>query len=192
MNNPNSFDEIKSWKDEDILFNSQEYPAVFGILVDRYHKLFLRKVYRMVKNKDDAEDVVQDAFVKIYKHAQTFTVQEGAQFSSWAYKILLNTCYTFSKKRKQEQQFFQSLDQEEMVQIQSDDRDWRQTLDMDKFVTILKRLPQTCARILSLSVLEGKSAEDVAQTEGISVETFRVRLHRAKKEFQKAVTHADI
>src|SRR4051812_3634121 len=104
MNNPVSFDEIKAWKDEDVLYRSVEYPGAFGVLVDRYQKEFLRKVQRIVRNKDDAEDVVQDAFVKIYKNAHTFEVQEGAQFSSWAYKILLNTCFTFCKKRKREQQ----------------------------------------------------------------------------------------
>ncbi|MCP5461742.1 MAG: sigma-70 family RNA polymerase sigma factor [bacterium] len=62
----------------------------FDVLVKRYEEKFLNVAYRTIGNRDEAQDVLQKTFLKIYKGLPTF--QQRSQFSTWAYKILMNTC----------------------------------------------------------------------------------------------------
>ena len=80
-------------KDEEILAASLEKPAFFKILVDRYQEAFLRKALSILRRQEDAEDIVQETFVKIYFNGKKFKKMEGIEFKSWAYKILINTSF---------------------------------------------------------------------------------------------------
>ena len=86
--------------DEEILALSIEQPHLFAVLIDRYQSAFLRKAGTVIRGKEDAEDIVQETFTKIYLYAGKFQVQEGASFKSWGYKILMNTSFTHYKKKK--------------------------------------------------------------------------------------------
>src|SRR3989338_5931217 len=85
--------------DAKILKDSQYYPWMFGTLVDRYQDAFLRKGLYILRSQDDAEDAVQDTFIKIYKNAHKFSEKRNASFQSWAYKILINTCYDYASQK---------------------------------------------------------------------------------------------
>src|SRR3989344_3515123 len=85
-------------RDEEILYASVKRPRFFEVLVDRYTDPFHNKVRGIIGNREEVDDIVQEAFVKIYLNARRFKVQEGASFKSWAYKILINTCLTKAKK----------------------------------------------------------------------------------------------
>src|SRR3989338_4308050 len=87
----NTGEELSDLKDEEILFASLEKPALFRVLMVRYEQAFLRKAKSIVYQEEDAEDVVQDAFTKIYFNAGKFKKRPGIEFKSWAYKILVNT-----------------------------------------------------------------------------------------------------
>ena len=75
--------------DEKILELSYRKPSCFGELFDRHQKRFLRVAQRTLRSKDDAEDVVQDTFVKIYKYGRKFP-SNGGKFIPWANTILKN------------------------------------------------------------------------------------------------------
>ncbi|MBX4197934.1 RNA polymerase sigma factor [Candidatus Parcubacteria bacterium] len=173
----------KEKSDSELLALSVNHPSAFGILVDRYQKEFLRKVTFILKNKEEAEDIVQDAFVKIYTHASKFKVQEGATFKSWGYKILLNTCYTYCKKKKREQQF------REYIEIDADlvfsENEFEKKFDLDQTLSIISKIPVALARMLTLTLLEGKTYEDIAEIENLTPGAVRTRMHRAKREFEK-------
>src|SRR3990167_5396737 len=85
-------------KDEEILAASLEKPALFRILVDRYQDAFVRKALGIVRQKEEAEDIVQETFVKIYFNGQKFKKYDGIEFKSWAYKILVNTAISRYRK----------------------------------------------------------------------------------------------
>ena len=63
--------------DEEILALSVKYPDAFSALLDRYQEAFLRKAFTVVRSREDAEDIFQDAFTKIYLNAARFKVQIG-------------------------------------------------------------------------------------------------------------------
>ena len=70
--------------DEELLKLSLEDPRYFSMIVDKYQDAFFRAAVRVVKQKEEAEDIVQEAFTKIYMNAPKFQKQEGASFKSWA------------------------------------------------------------------------------------------------------------
>ncbi len=99
-------------KDEDILAASVQHPSLFALLVRKYEEAFLRKARGIVRDEAAAEDIVQEAFVKIYLNAKKFQKVEGASFSSWAYRIVINTALTQYMKQKREQGRTAQLDEE--------------------------------------------------------------------------------
>ena len=183
------FNDAGAKGDAEILALSTDNPNLFQVLVDRYEEAFLRKAQAILKKKEDAEDVVQEAFVKIYLNARRFRVQEGASFKSWGYKILINTCFTKAKKLSRDRGRTAIDDDPEFMEhlpdvslSVSEDR----RLDLDEFFSVISRIPVVFARLLRKAAVEGKSSAQIAREEGVTVGAVRTRLHRAKKEFQKA------
>ncbi len=185
MNKAQALNEAENKPDHEVLTLSTQDPRVFEVLVKRYEQAFLNKITAILKNKEQAQDVVQDTFVKIYLNAHTFELQEGASFKSWGYKILLNTCFTFCKKKNRQRDFVTNVDQDVLNMVSAGGSEQEKRLDTDHFLSVVSRLPEAFGKILKKVAIEGKTHEDVAEEEGITVGAARTRLHRARKEFKK-------
>ena len=163
-------------------------PLFFGILIDRYEEKFLRKSKNILKNDDDTRDAVQDTFVKIYLKAKTFKKREGASFSSWAYAILLNTCYTIYKKKKQTSEFTQQLDNELLDALPNNyEEEFGQKMYREEIISFLIKLPDIFQNVCKKFYVEGKSQKEIALEERVSLNVVRTRLHRARKEMRKMI-----
>jgi RNA polymerase sigma-70 factor (ECF subfamily) len=175
---------VEELKDEEILSRSMGEPHLFGVLVDRYEDAFLRKVRRILGNRDEVEDVVQEAFTKIFVHGSKFTPQEGASFSSWAYRVLMNTTFTHYQKLKRKGEMVANVDDE--ILALAPDHSYKLS-ERDNFkdvvATVLSRMPESLAQVLSLHFLEDKPQQEIADELGVSVSAVKTRVHRAKKEF---------
>ncbi len=173
-------------RDEDILSASITNPALFSQLVQKYEAPFLRKAISIVHDEPEAEDVVQEAFVKIYMNAKKFKVVEGAQFSSWGYRILINTALTHYVKRKKEGMVRVDLDPEimELLPDKSVEEFGKKEIS-DEVASVLAKMPPLFARALVAFFIEGKPQEEIAKTEGVSVGAVKTRVHRAKQEFER-------
>lgn len=173
--------------DETVLSASINNPSLFGLIVDRYEEAFLRKARSILgQQRVEVEDVVQETFTKIYLNANRFRVQEGATFKSWAYRILINTTFTYYQKLKKKDNFFAQLD-DEIWAILPDlkgatiERD--STRDM--VASVLSRMPTQLARVLKMHFIDDLPQKQIAEREGLSVPAVKTRIHRAKKEFKK-------
>ena len=172
--------------DEEILALSVSHPSLFALLVRKYEEAFLRKAISIVRELEEAEDVVQEAFTKIYLNAKKFKVVEGAQFSSWGYRILINTALTHYAKRKRRGNAEFGLDEEIWALIPDKNlKQFEKKELQDLVASVLSRMPAPMARALSLFFIDGKTQEEIAHTEGLSVGAVKTRVHRAKKEFKK-------
>jgi len=171
--------------DEEILTRSQKEPWIYAVLLDRYQAPFMRKARSIVRNELDAEEVVQDAFTKIYMNADKFQPQEGAKFSSWAYRILMNTAFTRYQKKVKEGQRFVNIDPEyeHMVGDGIEHSTLREREDAVE--TVLARLPGHFVYVLRLHYLERWPHQAIADETGESVGTIKARIHRAKAAFKK-------
>jgi RNA polymerase sigma-70 factor (ECF subfamily) len=180
-----SSSELEGASDEEVLRLSQVNPDVFAVLVARYEDAFLRKAKSILWSPEDAEEVVQDTFTRIYVYANRYRPQEGASFSSWGYAILTRLAFTRYKKLSKHRGRTAALEPETFERL-PDESDFRDELVVKDEVA-LSRIPDVAARVLSLQFLEGKTQEEIAASEGTSVSAVKTRVHRAKKLFRKAI-----
>lgn len=172
-------------KDEEILVLSLEKPSFFEVLVDRYQDSFLRTAFKIVNHREEAEDVVQDAFTKIYLHAKSFRKMEEAGFKSWAYKIVINTALTHYKKLKKTQGFIEYNDTL-LYEHLPDSNNLELEIDAKILIAkVISRMPKHLGDALRKYYLEDKSQKEIAGEEKVSLPTIKMRLFRARKLFKK-------
>ncbi len=176
-------------KDEDILFLSQEDPSYFALLVTKYHEPFLRMARGITHNLEEAEDIVQEVFVKIYSNAQRFKKQEGIQFKSWAYKILMNTAFTHYQKLKKTKGNVEYLDPvlyDSDSPALSSNPDFVYNNDARASINkIIDKMPPHLGSPIKKYYFDDMSYEDIAKSEKISISTLKMRMFRAKRLFKK-------
>lgn len=185
-----SSEELATMTDEEVLRAAQKDPGAFEALVERYEAAFLRKAKSILFSKEDAEEVVQDTFTRIYVYADRYIPQEGATFSSWGYTILTRLAYTRYKKLSAQRKTQIPMETETFERI-ADTSDFREELTVkDEVLVALAKLPDAAARVLRLQFLEGKTQEEIALAEASSVSAVKTRVHRAKKLFKQALDEA--
>jgi RNA polymerase sigma factor (sigma-70 family) len=125
--------------------------------------------------------------VRIYTAAKRFKTQEGASFSSWAYTILVNQCYTAYRKKQRTDAV--SLDLEpEFAEIIPDRRGiqaFEDKLSADHVMRLLSKLPVILRRAVQAHFIDGLPQKQIAEQEGVSHGVIRQRIHRAKRELRK-------
>lgn len=175
--------------DEQILRDARVHPEVFGILVSRYEAPFMRKAVSILRSKEDAEEVVQDAFTRIYVYADRYQAQAGASFSSWGYMILTRLALTRYQKLKSKNARFIELEPEAYERLSEEGSFLDGLTKRDEVLMALAKIPEQAARVLTLQFLEGKTQEEIAESEGSTVPAIKTRVHRAKKLLKEALTH---
>ncbi len=158
----------------------------FGLLVERHEASIYGLCIKMLRNPEDAEDCLQEVFVKAYKALPTF--REEARFSTWVYRIATNACLMRIRKRKLDTV---SLDQPLQLgeaEIPREIADW--TTDPASVVMneelggVLTRhinaLPANNRIVFVLRDVHGLSTEETAGILGLSVPAVKSRLHRAR------------
>ena len=174
--------------DEEVLALSISHPGLFAILVRKYEEPFLRKARGIIKDEHEAEDIVQEAFTKIYLNAGKFKVMEGAQFSSWGYRILINTALTHYAKKKKSWEREVELDEEIWALIPDKNLKQFEKKELEDLIaSVLSRMPAPLAKALSSFFIDGKTQEEIAEAENLSVGAVKTRVHRAKAEFKKVL-----
>lgn len=173
-------------KDEEILVAALGEPAMFEILSERYQEPLMRAALRVVRNREEAEDIVQEAFVKMYRNAEKFQKLDGIEFKSWAYKVTINTAITHYRKLKRGE--FAVEDPGIYQEPGGEFMDTRISFSADAkaaVARVLDRMPGHLGSVLRRYYLEDKSYRTVAKEEKISIPTLKMRLFRAKKLFRK-------
>ncbi len=180
-------DDVGSLTDAEVLARSRREPSLFAELVRRYEAPLLRRARTVLHSKEDAEEAVQDAFTKMYLYADKYHAQEGASFSSWAYTILNRVAYTkYTTRRKQGSQRVE-LETEHYESLPDSRAEFLEDLSIrNEVLAALAKLPETAAKILRLQFIEGKTQEEIAESEQLSIPAVKTRVHRAKKLFKEA------
>lgn len=155
--------------------------AAYGELVTRYQSLAFTLAFRILGQREEAEEVAQDAFVKAYRHLADYRGQ--SRFSTWLYTIVNNTAISFLRKKKPD---LRSLDEEGVLErVDSRDSSFRadgveQKSRRDLVNRAIRLLHPEDARILLLFYQAEQSLEEVASILGVETNTAKVRLHRAR------------
>lgn len=180
--------------DEEVFVASLRKPDLFEIIFDRYQVVFLRKAKEILNNEQDAYDAVQEAFVRIYSAARNYRKMEGISFKSWAYKVLMNQCFTVYQKKKKERSRVVIMEDEflEFIPDKQEMETFDRKLTKDYVMTMVSQLPTLLRRVVTLHFFEERSQKEVAEMEGVTNEVVRTRIHRAKKELKKMNLHSII
>ena len=180
----------KALQDEELLSASVKNPSLFGALVDRYQDAFLRAAMRVVNQKEEAEDIVQDAFTKIYVHANKFKKQEGASFKSWAYRIVLNTAFTHYRKAQKHREH--GVEFEDPFLVEQVLASHVEEIPIDRYVinAVMEEVPEDLRSLLTAHYLDDRSYKDIAKKNKTTVSAIKMKLFRARAAFKKVLkTH---
>jgi RNA polymerase sigma factor (sigma-70 family) len=158
----------------------------FEILVDRYKNKAFSLLCNMLKDTMEAEEVLQDAFLKAYNGLNNFKFE--AKFSTWFYRIVYNTALTrlSAKKRKIEKEMT-SVD-EELNIADEFSKDIAEKKDLSKFITgLVNKLPENYASVLTMFYLEGMTCEEISEVTNRSVSNVKVLLHRSRNALKDII-----
>ncbi|MFI2742447.1 RNA polymerase sigma factor [Zhouia sp. PK063] len=153
----------------------------FSVLVQRYKNLVYTLCYRMLKNNEEAEEVAQDSFIKIYNHLTGFKGE--AKFSTWVYKITYYSCLDHLKKLKRQHK------ETEINELNS-----HQIATVNNALDVLEEQEQQAAIqecllllngddafMLTLFYFEECSVKEIAKITNTSVDNVKIKLFRARK-----------
>jgi len=154
----------------------------FTVLVNRYKDLVYTLSFRMMKNREEAEEVAQDTFIKVYKSLTKF--KGDSKFSTWIYKVAYNTCLDRLKKNKRQQRTV-AIDEYTEHQVKTLDNALDNIEEQEKKQTIkncLALLPSEDSFMLTLYYFEELSLDEISKITGLKPNNIKVKLFRSRKK----------
>lgn len=158
----------------------------YKVLVDRYQSFIFTLAFRLLKSREDAEEVAQDVFVKAYRSLADF--KGGSKFSTWLYAITHNTGITYLRRKKQK---IQSIDDESaFTQLENHESDFKanQVEDKSRKAMVnraIEMLPSDDAQIITLFYNGDQSLEEIAAIMCMEKNNVKVRLFRARQKLKE-------
>jgi RNA polymerase sigma-70 factor, ECF subfamily len=166
--------------------------AAFEQLVSRYHRKALRVAYHIIRNADDAKDVVQEAFSKVFQHIGQF--QAYSSFSTWLYRIVVNQCLMeVRRQRRKPVPVHLPISGSEDEQLPIDLPDWRPNpeeqyaqSELRDFITrLLQELRPRLRVVFIMHNIKGQRLEEVAEALQLTLSTAKSRSLRARLYFRE-------
>jgi RNA polymerase sigma-70 factor (ECF subfamily) len=163
--------------------------AAFGELVHRYQDRLFNSVIRILDNPDDAQDVVQDAFVSAYQSLGSF--KGDAEFFTWLYRIAFNTAVTLRRRRRAMvsletgRESSATIDPVDLSPESKPGTAMERSEEETIVRTALNRLSGEHRIVLVLKDIEGMKYEQIAEVIGVPIGTIRSRIHRARLELRE-------
>jgi len=167
----------------------------FEELVDRYQVRLLNFVYRTIGDRERAEDLVQEVFIRVYRHLHRF--DRGKKFSTWVYTIASNLAKNELRNRSRNPLvLFQAIkrtwdDEERPLQFEDTasrpDDLYRKRHLRELVEASVARLPEHHRQVFVLRELEGKSYEEIAEITACNLGTVKSRLNRARTSFAEII-----
>ena len=154
----------------------------FTILVDRYKDLVFTLAMRMLQNREEAEEVSQDTFLKVYRSLNKF--KGDSKFSTWIYKVAYNSCLDQIKKNRKHQNNVE-INEFTQYQIKTIDNAFDVLVEEERNQIIqdcMNLLPSEDSFLLTLYYFEEQSLEEIANIVGLTANNVKVKLFRSRKK----------
>lgn len=168
--------------------------AAFEMLVVQHEKIVYNVTLRMMNHSEDAKDISQEVWVKAYRSIANF--DERSAFSTWIYRIAVNTCIDEMRKRKGKQSI--SLDNE----LEDEDGTWKYQVADDgdtpeesllrkeiknEIITALETISEDYKTVFVLRDIQGLSYDEIAEITGLALGTVKSRISRARNYIKEEI-----
>jgi RNA polymerase sigma-70 factor, ECF subfamily len=164
----------------------------FREIVERYQAKVFSIIYGILRNHNDAEDIAQQVFAKIYFSIRNFDFR--STLLTWIYKITVNECYDYLRKRKVRKLVYESdFSEEDSLRMENSEAAVEQAPAIDNSLAqrdyvmkLLAKVSEEERMLMLLKEVEGHSVEELAQMTGMNENTIKVKLFRARQKLIKA------
>ena len=158
-------------------------PAAQRLMYARFSGQLFATAIRHTNSREDAEDVLQDSFVKIFKHIKSY--REDFSFEGWMRRIVVNTAITHYRKNQKHNRH-QDIDD-----VPATPRDMENKVDpeftADELEFAIAQLPLGYRTVFCMYVIEGFKHHEIAEQLGVDVNTSKSQLSRARKYLQRVL-----
>ena len=177
------YKDTKDLTDEELMKlvvekNGDAYSEIVRRHTDRYYALS----YRMLSEREGAEDVVQDSFLMLWNSPEKWDASMNVKFTTWFYRVVVNACLDQKKKVKY-------TVPEDDFELESPGRSQEEASELkstkDKVEALIQELPESQQTALALCFYEGVSQKEASMIMGISIKALESLLMRAKSTLRK-------
>ncbi|WP_316849848.1 RNA polymerase sigma factor [Pedobacter agri] len=164
--------------------------AQYALLVKRHQRFVFTLALRFAKNREDAEEIAQDCFIKAYKALGTF--KQTAKFSTWLYTITYTTSMTFLRRKRLETSSIN--DEEIFLQLENHTSSFNangyERQDSHKYLNqAIQMLMPDDATIITLFYQGEQSLEEIGEMLNVEPNTIKVKLHRARHRLKEKLQY---
>ncbi len=164
----------------------------FREIVDRYQAKVFSIIYGILRNRNDAEDIAQQVFAKIYFSIKNFDFRSS--LLTWIYKITVNECYDYLRKKRVRKLVYESdftAEDSLLMENSEPSMDLKAPVDVqlaqrDLITKLLSKISDEDRSLILLKEVEGHSVEELSQMTGMNENTIKVKLFRARQKLVKA------
>lgn len=158
----------------------------FALLIDIYKDRAYSLLKKMLKNEMDAEEALQDAFLKVFNSLNEF--RGDSKFSTWFYRIVYNTALTIISSKKRKIIMEMSSVEDHFDLGDEDNKIYAQTENHNEYILqIVDKLPVRNALVIILFYIDGLSLNEISNVLGISIVNAKVLLHRSRNALRNLV-----
>lgn len=155
----------------------------FKLLMDNYQQPIYWHIRRLVISHEDAEDILQEVFIRIFRHLGQF--REESSLSTWIYRIATNECLRFLNSRKEQAISAEEVQEELMGKLMASDYvDYENEMAV-KFQQAILMLPEKQRIVFNLRYYDEMEYEEISRITDTKVETLKVNYHYAKERIKR-------
>ncbi len=156
----------------------------FAEIVNRHSKRFYNIAYRFIFKKDDAEDIVQEAFIKLWEKRLNWNPNKEAKFTTWFYKVVVNLCIDHNRKKNPEPLSEEMILADKQQGHEAVMEEKQKQLMLERFI---RELPERQQLALNLCFYEGISNQEAAEIIGVNLKALQSLIMRAKMTLKERV-----
>jgi len=171
--------------------------TAFQELVEKYQSKVFSIIHGIVRHRNDVEDIAQQVFAKVFFSIRNFDFRSS--LITWIYKITVNECFDYLRKKKVRKLVYESdLSEDEVRRVENTEPsvDGQPSVDStlarrDYMLKLMSRVSEEERALLMLKEVEGYSVEELADMMSMNENTIKVKLFRARQKLVKAAQRLD-
>ena len=172
---------IRETADDNTVETTIEYADDFERLIEEHQAGLIRYAYRMVKNRELAQDMVQEAFIRYIKNPPKYGLPK--QRASWLFRVTHNLCIDFMKRETKRKEIYEKVEKTKDVPLPDDDLMARES--WGKMESYLAQLSENQQSVMYLFFQQGKSYKEIEAITDLSLSNVGMLLHRGLKKLKE-------